>query len=379
MVSSGGDWVRSTDDTVPCTCAAMPTLLLATSLPVAEIVYLPSGHCVPSLPIPFQVNGTSVPAPAVYLPVNTVWPLALAMVMSTVASLGTLRCQVADEFVMVPVVPSTRAVLPTKPSAWVACVVCCRVTSWDSESLVLSCCSPPANCTSCWVNWLVSSGSSGFWFWSCVVSSVRKVWKLPASVAPVVEPRLDEDDFGRSVVPETTVGAVAEFVVVICEYSSHSDVDAAARSEHAAVAAAYGRGGSCVFVADDQPACVAVIVVALAGVLPRRILVAQAEGEPVAAGLEAGIVERALQLRRVLPQHRQRLRPLDGEMRGDLTVAVDVDADIDAAEIDRIEADVEAGLAGVRGRGDLDRQATDGHGRGRSRGRGQRRGGGGRG
>ena len=32
------------------------------------------------------------------------------------------------------------------------------------------------------MNWLVSSGSSGFWFLSCVVSSVRKVWKLPASV-----------------------------------------------------------------------------------------------------------------------------------------------------------------------------------------------------
>ena len=27
---------------------------------------------------------------------------------------------------------------------------------------------------------MVSSGSSGFWFLSCVVSSVRKVWKLVA-------------------------------------------------------------------------------------------------------------------------------------------------------------------------------------------------------
>jgi hypothetical protein len=30
------------------------------------------------------------------------------------------------------------------------------------------------------VNWLVSSGSSGFWFWSWVVRRVRKVWKLSA-------------------------------------------------------------------------------------------------------------------------------------------------------------------------------------------------------
>src|SRR5258708_14600258 len=198
----------------------MPTLLPETSLPVAVIVYLPSGHCVPSLPCPFQVKGTVVAAAAVYVPVNTVWPLELAMEISTVASLGTLRCQVADELFMVAVVPSTTAVLPTKSSAWVACVVCCRVTSWDSESLVLSCCSTPANCTSCWVNWLVSSGSSGFWFFSCVVSSVKKVWKLPASVAPVVEPRLEldedeDDDDDVCVVPETTEGAVAAFVVVI--------------------------------------------------------------------------------------------------------------------------------------------------------------------
>src|SRR5438067_11752596 len=288
MVKSGGDWVRSTDDTVPCTCAAMPTELPEASLPVAEIVYLPSGHCVPSLPWPFQVKGMSLPAPAVYLPVNTCWPALLAMEMSTVALLATSRCQVADELFIVAVEPSTTAVLPTKPSACVACVVCCRLTRVASESLVLSCCSTPANCTSCCVNWLVSSGSSGFWFWSCVVSSVKKVWKLPASVAPVVDPRLvsDEDD-DVCVVPETTDGAVAVFVVVISEYSSHSDVDAAARSEHAAVAAAHGRSGGLIVFADDQPAGIAGIVVVLAGVLPRRILVAQAEGEPVAAGLEA--------------------------------------------------------------------------------------------
>src|SRR3954452_15207892 len=205
MVSSGGDWVRSTKETVPCTCAAMPTLFPDASLPVAEIVYLPSGHCVPSLPWPFQVKGTSVPAPAVYWPVNTVWPLALETEISTVALVGTLRCQVAEDCVIDAVAPSTTAVLPTKPSAWVACVVCCRLRSCASVSLVLSCCSTPANCTSCWVNWLVSSGSSGFWFCNCVVSSVKNVWKFPASVAPVVElSESDDDPVGSGVVPETT-------------------------------------------------------------------------------------------------------------------------------------------------------------------------------
>src|SRR5438105_15105796 len=113
MVSSGGDWVRSTDDTVPCTCAETPTLLFEASLPVAEIVYLPSGHCVPSLPWPFQVKGMSLPAPAEYWPVNTVWPVELAMEMLTVALEGTLRCQVAADCDMVAVAPSTTAVLPT--------------------------------------------------------------------------------------------------------------------------------------------------------------------------------------------------------------------------------------------------------------------------
>src|SRR4051795_4748043 len=190
--------------------------------------------------------------------------------MATLEFFSTPRFQVAALLVSFVVAPSTTAVLPTKPSACVDCAVCCSETSEVSWSLVLSCCSTPANCTSCCVNWLVSSGSSGFWFCSCVVSSVRKVWKLPASVAPVFEPRLGfDEDFGRSVVPETTDGAVAAFVVVMIEYSSHSDVDAAARSEHAAVAAPDRGRGNCVLVADDQPAGVAAIVVVLAGVLAR--------------------------------------------------------------------------------------------------------------
>jgi hypothetical protein len=54
------------------------------------------------------------------------------------------------------------------------------VSSEVRVSFVLSCCSTEANWTSCWVNWLVSSGSSGLWFWSCVVSRLRNWVKLPA-------------------------------------------------------------------------------------------------------------------------------------------------------------------------------------------------------
>src|SRR6185369_7777440 len=56
-------------------------------------------------------------------------------------------------------------------------------TSCFSRSLVLICCATPVICTSCWVNWLESSGDSGSWFFSCVVSSARKVLKFDARSA----------------------------------------------------------------------------------------------------------------------------------------------------------------------------------------------------
>ena len=82
-------------------------------------------------------------------------------------------------------------------------------------------------------------------------------------------------------------------------------------------------------------------------VLPRRGLVAQAELQTAVAGLESGIVQRALQLRRILTQHRQRFRLFDRQVRSHLAVAIDVDANIDAAEICRIETDLEMALAAL--------------------------------
>src|ERR1700691_3460156 len=131
------------------------------------------------------------------------------MVTLTFEALGTLSSHVAvPPLASAAVLPLTTAVLPTNPSAWVDCAVCCRDTSVASESLVLSCCWTPANSTDCWVNWLVSSGSSGFWFCNCVVSKVRQLWKLPAICwdASALEAAADEPDGdpgGRGVVPET--------------------------------------------------------------------------------------------------------------------------------------------------------------------------------
>src|ERR1700749_3279779 len=144
------------------------------------------------------------------------------MVIFTLALAGTFSSQVPDELVTCAVLPLTMAVLPTKPSAWVASVVCCSVTSVESESLVLSCSCTPANSTSCWVNWVVSSGSSGFWFCNCVVRSCRKLWKLPAiccearALAEDADELEDDDELDGVVVPETTgLAVVAEGVVMV--------------------------------------------------------------------------------------------------------------------------------------------------------------------
>src|SRR6185312_6425098 len=101
--------------------------------------------------------------------------------------------------------PSTEMVWPTKLNACVDCAVFCNDTSELNWSLAFNCCSTWANCTSCAVNWLVSSGSSGFWFCNCVVSSVRNVWKLSAiPVVAVLELLLLDDE------PVVVAGAGAD-------------------------------------------------------------------------------------------------------------------------------------------------------------------------
>src|SRR3984893_5524052 len=144
MVSSGGDWVRSTEETTPCTAVVTPTELPEPLVAVAVSLYWPSGHCVPSVPLPFQVKGWLLPAVAEYWPVNTVWPLLLAIETFTVALLGTFRSQVAVELVSAAVSPLTTAVSPTNVSAWVDCAVCRSDTSVLICLLLFSCGWPPA-------------------------------------------------------------------------------------------------------------------------------------------------------------------------------------------------------------------------------------------
>src|SRR5580704_14659984 len=200
------------------------------------------------------------------------------MVTLRVELVGMLSSQVALPLVSPAVLPLTTAVLPTNPSAWVDCAVCCKDTSVASESLVLSCCWTPANSTSCWVNWLVSSGSSGFWFCNCVVSSCRKLWKFPAICWEAKEladdaDELEDEPAGNGVVPETIGLAVVADVPAML-LSLHCNIHAAVCAEHAAIGAAGRRRCGRGIFADNQTLRVAVVGLA-AAVLVEGRLVAQ--------------------------------------------------------------------------------------------------------
>src|SRR6185437_2017908 len=99
-----------------------------------------------------------------------------------------------------------------------------------------------------------------------------------------------------------------------------------------------------------------------AAVLPGEGLIAQRELQAIVGGGQTGLFERALQLRLLALQKLQRIGAVDRDMGGDLAVAVDVKAHVDAAELRRIEPDIELVGAGARARGDFDRKARDGNG-----------------
>lgn len=123
------------------------------------------------------------------------------------------------------------------------------------------------------------------------------------------------------------VGMVAASTAIIA--SSNPDIDAAARSEHAAVGSSRDLCRNGVFFGDDDALRIAAgAVVAIA---PRRRLVAQAELQSRVAGLQTGVFQRLLKPRRIVTQHVERRRPFHCQMRGDIAVLVDVEAHIDAA------------------------------------------------
>src|SRR5690348_15316168 len=123
-------------------------------------------------------------------------------------------------------------VLPTAGSRLTSWLAVCIETSCCSFVLVAIACSTWLKPTSSWVNWLVSSGDVGSWFWSCVVSILRKVVKsLPNPVVGVVV-AAGAAAAGVAPVLELTVG-----IVIGALLSSDADV------ERAEMAARDGGGG----------------------------------------------------------------------------------------------------------------------------------------
>ncbi len=142
--------------------------------------------------------------------------------MVAVDGLSTAKLQEAAPFASFVVVPSTVAVDPRKLIAEVVCVTFCSATSAVSCWFMLICCSTPANCTSCWVNWLVSSGSSGFWFFNCVVRSCRNVSKFPASVALVLAEVVGTPEAALGAVPVAEVTDVTMLAIVSAMVRPHT-------------------------------------------------------------------------------------------------------------------------------------------------------------
>ena len=126
-----------------------------------------------------------------------------------------------------------------------------------------------------------------------------------------VEPPGELDDFGKGVVPETTEG---RWLRLLPCRPPQTLMSTPPLTEHPAIGTSGDRRGDGVFLVDHQTLRLAAGLccwIVLAG----RGLVAQAELQAAAAGLQAGVVQRLLQLRRILPQHRQRFRLFDRQMR----------------------------------------------------------------
>src|ERR1700674_2706384 len=112
-------------------------------------------------------------------------------------------------------------------------------------------------------------------------------------------------------------------VLIVMALSSYADVEPAAGAEQATIGAC-GLGDGYIFGREGEAgdSCRAVVLEAL--VLRARALVAQGELQAFAAGLEAGILQRALELGRVTAQHVEGGGALDNEMGRDIALLVDV-------------------------------------------------------
>src|SRR6218665_239756 len=151
------------------------------------------------------------------------------------------------------------------------------------KSLVFNCCSTPVNCTSCWVNWLVSSGSSGFWFRNCVVSNCRNVSKFCA-----IDCRDAARDEVLDVEPPTPLTAICALL--------DEQVHAAGRGRAAIQVG--GRDFRRVLAGGITPAIGegrAIVAAAIALLFAGEGVLAQREFEAGLGAVEAGLLQGAFQ------------------------------------------------------------------------------------
>ena len=87
-------------------------------------------------------------------------------------------------------------------------------------------------------------------------------------------------------------------------------------------------------------------------------LLAQRELESVTGGFESGILQGTFKARGVATQQIESVGTVDGQTRSHVAIAVDVEPDLDAAELWRIKADFKAVFAGNCSAGDFDRESS---------------------
>jgi hypothetical protein len=147
----------------------------------------------------------------------------------------------------------------------------------------------------------------------------------------------------------------SSFSILKADCRLHANVDAAAAEVEAGIDLRRLHRRQICCVNDKLLRRVRLCAAAL--VLPGERLIAQRELQAVVGGSQPCLLKRAFELWLLALQKRERLGPVDGDVRRHLTAGVDAKPHIDPAELGRVEPDVELVGSGLRARRDGDWQA----------------------
>src|SRR5471030_3342996 len=208
MLVNGTDLpVESMTPAVPSTCcttlctteedSAVAVAAAPLIVPAAVMVYVPSGNVAPVLSVGVQPKIGTVPAACGPRSiVFTTWPaLFVTLTVMSLSALADCTPKLLDlPPLTVMVLPGASTVAPISDAACADCPADNCVASelndvfnWPMPDTVLI-------CASCEVICELSVGLVGSWFWSCVTSSVRKVFCRSAGDCAPEALELDEPD-----------------------------------------------------------------------------------------------------------------------------------------------------------------------------------------